>query len=77
MEEKDNVAASIKPANQCRLCGSDKTKRGPGAGPHHGRLLCGGCGRFLRWLSKLEVTKGNDEKAAASAPEGWLAMPSD
>ena len=25
---------------------------GPGAGPHHARLVCGQCGAFLRWLPK-------------------------
>ena len=34
-------------------------QRGPGAGPHHARLVCGSCGVFLRWLPKPRlVTQG-------------------
>jgi len=25
---------------------------GPGAGPHHARLVCGQCGHYLRWLPR-------------------------
>jgi hypothetical protein len=27
----------------------------PGAGPHHGKLICGQCRRWLRWLPKAEA----------------------
>jgi hypothetical protein len=36
----------------CRRCGSTVARQGPGAGPHYARLVCDGCGRFLRWLPK-------------------------
>ena len=67
-----NIATQAAAATGCRLCGSR------GAGPHRGRLLCGGCGMFIRWLGKAEVMpQDNGEKGAALAPEDWLAMPSD
>jgi hypothetical protein len=37
----------------CRRCGSyGPHVAGPGAGPHYARLVCRGCGAFLRWLPK-------------------------
>jgi hypothetical protein len=37
----------------CPRCGSTGPHRsGPGAGPHHTRLVCGACGACLRWLPK-------------------------
>jgi hypothetical protein len=36
----------------CPRCGSAATVEGPRAGPHHARLGCGNCGRFIRWLPK-------------------------
>ena len=36
----------------CNRCGATATKIGPGAGPHVARLICGGCSRYLMWLSK-------------------------
>jgi hypothetical protein len=36
----------------CPRCGSTSTRTGPGKGPHHARLACAGCGRFIKWLPK-------------------------
>jgi hypothetical protein len=38
------------PCLRCGSCGPHVA--GPGTGPHHARLVCGGCGAFLRWLPK-------------------------
>jgi hypothetical protein len=34
----------------CPACGSTARRTAPGSGPHHQRLKCGFCGRWLRWL---------------------------
>jgi hypothetical protein len=33
-------------------CGANARRLGPGAGPHHQRLECASCGRWLRWLPR-------------------------
>ena len=40
------------PKPRCKLCGSDNTRQGPGAGPHYARLLCNNCGAFVKWLPR-------------------------
>ena len=41
------------PLHLCPRCASPGPHRsGPGAGPHYARLLCGACGRWLRWLPR-------------------------
>ena len=43
----------------CPRCGSlGPHPPGPGAGPHHARLVCGVCGWFLRWLPKPRAVQG-------------------
>ncbi len=43
-------------ADTCPRChATAPPTRGPGAGPHHARLVCGTCGRFLRWLPTPRV----------------------
>jgi hypothetical protein len=54
-----DVPAVVPP--KCRNCGSTDTAQGPGAGPHHARLLCGNCGTFLRWLKKPATQSGAAE----------------
>jgi hypothetical protein len=39
----------------CPHCQSDRQIIAPGSGPHHGRLSCADCGRWLKWLSRSEV----------------------
>jgi hypothetical protein len=42
----------------CPRCGTPGPHRvGPGAGPHAARLVCGACGRWLRWLPRLRPTQ--------------------
>ena len=37
----------------CPRCGHPGPHTpGPGVGPHYARLVCGACGRFLRWLPR-------------------------
>ena len=49
------------PSISCRHCGSlGPHAIGPGAGPHHAQLLCGACGRNIRWLS----ARSPEEQAA-------------
>jgi hypothetical protein len=40
------------PVPCCPACDSTNTIEGPGAGPHYARLVCGDCGRFIRWLPR-------------------------
>jgi hypothetical protein len=42
MLNNETIVTPSVAAAACRLCGSDKTRRGPGAGQHHGRLLATG-----------------------------------
>jgi len=53
-EERIDTTADLFTMSQprCKQCGSTNTQMGPGAGPHHARLVCSDCGRFLRWLPK-------------------------
>jgi transposase-like protein len=39
----------------CPHCQSTQQRVTSGSGPHFGRLSCGECGRWLKWLSKGEV----------------------
>jgi hypothetical protein len=41
----------------CNGCGSTNLEVGPGKGPHAGSLRCADCGRFIKFLSKVQ-TKG-------------------
>ncbi len=58
-------------AATCKNCGSTDTVRGPGAGPHHARLLCAGCGTFIKWLKK-PAGPGNTRCTDDTAD--WLSM---
>ena len=42
--------------SRCR-CGSSEGLILPGSGPHCGKLLCWGCGGFLRWLSRADYQR--------------------
>ena len=49
----DQEATVLKPRYwQCPHCNSEVATVSAGTGPHAGRFDCGGCGRFVRWLSK-------------------------
>lgn len=64
MSETDETARALSTSasSPCKLCGSATTRQGPGAGPHHARLECGGCGRFLKWLARpLQAKTGERE----------------
>lgn len=39
----------------CRHCGGTNLQRTPGKGPHAAGLACGGCGRFVQWISKAQA----------------------
>ena len=39
----------------CRKCGGTDFRQGPGKGRHAARLVCAGCGLFLRWLPRALV----------------------
>src|SRR5262249_12045961 len=44
------TSASQSACSRCAFPGPHRV--GPGAGPHHARLVCRQCGHFLRWLPK-------------------------
>jgi hypothetical protein len=57
----------------CRHCGSlGPHTKGPGAGPHHAQLMCGGCGLHIKWLS----TRTPEERAARQRhyQRAWMAQ---
>jgi hypothetical protein len=44
---------TVLPQIPCPRCAFPGPHRpGPGAGPHHARLVCGECQRFLKWIAK-------------------------
>ena len=43
------------PCTRCGLIGDHRHE--PGTGPHHAKLVCGGCGTFLTWLKKPRENK--------------------
>jgi hypothetical protein len=50
------TAPTFTPACSCPSCAYDGPHQiGPGAGPHTAQLICGHCGRWLRWLSKYQT----------------------
>jgi hypothetical protein len=50
----------------CRDCGSTLTAEVPcPGGPHHAKLACAGCGRFLRWLPRPDPGIPLSELAAS------------
>lgn len=57
----------------CATCGyRGPHAQGPGAGPHHKKLVCGLCERFLKWLPKPPApstppTPDYDEPTSAAA----------
>lgn len=40
---------------RCQNCRSADLQIGEGVGPHFASLVCGHCGRRLRWLSKYQA----------------------
>ena len=43
----------IVPSLICSMCAyTGPHQVGTDTGPHHARLVCGACGRYLRWLPK-------------------------
>jgi len=40
---------------KCPHCQSSARTVSAGTAPHYGRLTCGRCGRWLKWLSRREV----------------------
>ncbi len=49
-DELAALAASL--LGLCPKCWSVRFERGPGSGPHHARVQCADCGRFVRWVPK-------------------------
>jgi hypothetical protein len=47
----------------CHNCNSENLIVGPGTDVHAGRLKCGECGAFIKWLSKqqLEQISGSEQ----------------
>jgi hypothetical protein len=41
----------------CPQCGSQAKKLGVGKGPHSASLRCGECDRFIKWISKAQLIK--------------------
>lgn len=35
-------------------CGDNTFLESPGVGPHKSKISCGGCGKFIRWLSNKQ-----------------------
>jgi hypothetical protein len=51
MTNRPNASSLADTFHECSKCGAiGEVRQGPGAGPHFGRLECGGCGAFIRWL---------------------------
>ena len=41
---------------RCTACGTTAAPTlAPGSGPHAAKALCGACGRFLKWLGRVET----------------------
>ena len=57
---RDGAAAQAHPAivsyRPCHLCGTTIYRVGPGKGPHAAELICTGCERGGRWLSKADAS---------------------
>ena len=52
-------APTVIPHRPCLTCSSTTFRVGPGKGPHIAELICTGCDRGGRWLSKADaVTMG-------------------
>ncbi len=51
------VTQDITNHEPCPKCGSESQKLGEGRGPHVGCLKCGGCDRFIKWISKAQLIK--------------------
>ncbi len=41
----------------CPKCGSSSQKLGEGKAPHAACLKCGGCDRLIKWISKAQFIK--------------------
>jgi hypothetical protein len=41
----------------CRFCGWETARTGPGVGPHAAAVICLGCDRNVRWLSKAKAAE--------------------
>lgn len=64
--DPDQVSPEAAPL-PCPRCGALAVPRvGPGKGPHFRRLLCSGCGAFLRWAPKPRPPVA----APSASPEG-------
>jgi len=45
-----------------------------GKGPHHGRLSCGSCGKWLKWMSRAAVEDaGGFDRVQLSLIDGGLS----
>ena len=43
----------VRQIQDCAACDSEKLEFVPQNGkPHHGKLVCGKCGRFITWTAK-------------------------
>jgi hypothetical protein len=55
----------------CGGCGAATGVVGSSAGPHHARIVCGQCGKFLRWLPAADfnfIAEVIDLSGRPSAP---------
>lgn len=51
----DTPTPKLIPHRPCPTCGSTTFRVGPGKGPHIAELICTGCERGGRWLSKMDA----------------------
>jgi len=50
---------------RCPRCQSTESVIRPGAGPHHAKEECVGCGRFLKWIKKPAVVRREQAREAS------------
>ena len=55
-DEIDNLTSAKSQAFQpCPSCGSTEKQISPGVSTHAARLDCKACGRYLKWIKKMEL----------------------
>jgi hypothetical protein len=50
---------------ECDACGSQDLRLEAASGPHHGKLVCGECKRFIKFLSKDQCEQIRSTNAKA------------
>lgn len=66
--DSPKTALSTQP---CQKCGSESLKLGAGKAPHSASLLCGECGKWVKWVGKKDLAE--IEKLANSQGCGGAA----